>query len=44
MLSSYILYKYYEIIGDDEMVKKYKKILELDKIDNKLLMRYKYIN
>lgn len=44
MLSSYILYKYYKIIGNDEMVKKYKKILELDKIDNKLLMRHKYIN
>ena len=27
-----------------ELSTKYKKILELDKIDNKLLMRHKYIN
>lgn len=44
MLSNYILYKYYYIIGNNEMVKKYKRILDLDKIDSKLLMHHKYSN
>ena len=44
MLSNYILYKYYDIIGNNVMMKKYKKILELEKVDNRLLMRHKYNN
>ena len=44
ILSNYILYKYYDIIGNIVMTKKYKKILELEKVDNRLLIRHKYSN
>ena len=44
MLSNFILYKYYYVIGDIAMVKKYKKILESNKINSNLLMHHEYSN
>lgn len=42
MLSIYILYKYYDIIGNSILMEKYKEILKSDGIDNRLLLRYEY--